>query len=510
MIHVSCIAHCSKNLRRISLGIVLTLVLIPVGIAGAQAPKKHLTESPAKDSATKVSATNLSATTVEVYLSSAETKPGPTQQPSIQFGARRAPELTITVNPAIRYQPIDGFGASLTESSAWLLATKLTDSQRNDLLEKLFDPQKGIGLSLLRQPMGASDFALKPYTYDDEPSGESDPSLKHFSIQHDQSYVIPLLRRALAINPHIKIFASPWSPPAWMKSSQSVLQGSLLLTAYQPLADYFVKYIQAYEKEGVPIFAVTMQNEPLNIPADYPGMGMSAAEQAMFLRDALGPAFRRANLKTKILIFDHNWDLIHFAIEILEDPKAASYVSGIATHCYGGNPSAQEELHNRFPNSPIWMTECSGGGWQNGNLLVQQVRLIIESTRHWSRGVILWNLALDQDHKPYLGGCDKCRGVVTINDNGSSVEVELTVDFTALAHASKFVQPGARRIESNTFGEGSLEDVAFQNPNGSVVLLALNSASRPITFNIAWAGKYSVYTLNGGNAATFVWKTARQ
>jgi glucosylceramidase len=468
-----------------------------VGIAeGTQAPTKHTTE--------------VSATTVEVYVSSEETKPGPIEQPSIQFGVERAPELTITVNPAVRYQPIDGFGASLTESSAWLLSTKLTESQRTDLLQKLFDPQKGIGLSLLRQPMGASDFALDPYTYDDMPSGESDPALKNFSIRRDQRYIIPLLRRALTINPGIKIFASPWSPPAWMKSSQSMLQGSLLPTAYQPLADYFVQYTQAYEKEGVPIFAVTMQNEPLNIPLDYPGMGMSATEQAAFLRDALGPAFRRANLKTKILIFDHNWDLIHFAIEILEDPKAATYVSAIATHCYGGNPAAQEELHNRFPNLAIWMTECSGGGWQNGNLLVEQTRLIIESTRHWSRGVILWNLALDQDHKPYLGGCNKCRGVVTINDNGSSVEVEPTVDFTALAHASKFVQPGARRIESNTFGESSLEDVAFQNPDGSVVLLVLNSARKPITFNIAWSGKYAVYTVNGSNVATFIWKTARK
>jgi glucosylceramidase len=358
--------------------------------------------------------------------------------------------------------------------------------------------------------MGASDFALDAYSYDDVPAGESDPLLKNFTIQRDEHYIVPLLRQALTINPRIKIFASPWSPPAWMKSSQSMVQGSLLPSAYQPLANYFVQYIQTYEEAGVPIFAVTMQNEPLNTPLDYPGMGMTSAEQAVFLRDALGPTFRRAQLKTKILIFDHNWDLIHFPIEILEDPRAAEYVTGIATHCYGGNPSAQEELHNRFPNLPIWMTECSGGGWQTGNLLVEQTRLIIESTRHWSRSVILWNLALDQNHKPYLGGCIKCRGVVTIHDNGSSVEVEPTVDYTALAHVSKFVQPGAHRVESNTFGESSLEDVAFQNPDGSIVLLVLNSAGKPIKFNIAWAGKYAVYTLNGNSAATFTWSTTHR
>jgi glucosylceramidase len=293
-----------------------------------------------------------------------------------------------------------------------------------------------------------------------------------------------------------------------MKSNDSLVQGTLRSENYQTMAGYFVKFIKAYGHAGVPIFGVTLQNEPLNAEANYPSLLMSSSEQAAFLGSALGPAFRAAGLRTKIFIFDHNWDLTHYPIEVLSDAKAAAYVSGIAIHCYGGNAAAQSELHERFPYLPIWLTECSGGDWQKGNLLVEQVRLIIDSTRNWSQSVILWNLALDQNHEPYLGGCKNCRAVITVNTADGAGEAVPTVDFTALAHVSKFVRPGARRIESNTFGHGSLEDVAFRNPDGSLVLLVLNSGSKPVTFNVGWKGKYAVYTLPGNSAATFTWPCA--
>lgn len=428
------------------------------------------------------------------------------EKDAIAFGTVRAPELTIQVNDAVRYQTIDGFGASLTDSSAWLLSNKLSDAQRRETLESLFDPQKGIGLSLLRQPMGASDFALEDYSYDDMPPGQSDPDLKHFSIERDQRYILPLLKEVRALNPQLKVLATPWSVPGWMKTSQSMIQGALLPSAYQPLANYFVKFIKAYEQAGVPIYAVTMQNEPLNVPLDYPGMGMTAGEQARFLRENLGPAFRETGVQTKIFIFDHNWDLIHFPIEVLSDTKASQYAAGTATHCYGGNASAQVELHDRFPEKGIWMTECSDGEWLKGKLLEQQVRLIINTVRAWSKSVILWNLALNQNHEPYLGGCVTCRGVITIKDDATPAQVIRTVDFTALGHASKFVRPGAVRIESNTFGERSLEDVAFRNADGSIVLLVLNSGNEDTTFNIGWNGKFAAYTLKRDTVVTFVWR----
>ena len=449
------------------------------------------------------------AVQIEVVESSDELHESLLEKPALHFGAGRSPALTIAVDETRKYQQMDGFGASLTDSSAWLLSHKLTDPQRKEALEKLFSPTKGIGLSVLRQPMGASDFAIEDYSYDDLPAGETDPELRKFTIDRDRAYILPILREALAANPNLKIIASPWSPPGWMKTSGSMIQGSLLPSAYAPLAKYFVKFVQSYEAAGIPIYAVTIQNEPLNIPNNYPGLGMTAPEQTLFLRDHLGPQFRDDGIKSKILIFDHNWDLIDFPIKVLSDPKAASAAAGIAIHCYGGSVTAQTELHERFPNKDIWLTECSGGDWQKGKLLEEQTRLMIGATRNWAKSVVLWNLALNQNHEPYLGGCTTCRGVITVNDSTSPAQVIETVDFTALGHASKFVQPGAYRIESNSFGPGSVEDVAFQNPDGSIVLLALNDGGSITSFNISWRGTYASATLGPGVVATFRWTPSR-
>ena len=449
------------------------------------------------------------AVRIEVVESSDELHESLQQKPALHFGAARSPSLTITVDDTRKYQQMDGFGASLTDSSAWLLSHKLTDQQRKEALEKLFSPTTGIGLSVLRQPMGASDFAIDDYSYDDLPAGETDPDLKKFTIDRDRAYIIPILREALALNRNLKIIASPWSPPGWMKTSGSMIQGSLLPSAYIPLAKYFVKFVQSYEAAGIQIYAVTMENEPLNIPNNYPGLGMTAVEQTVFLRDHLGPQFYDAGIKSKILIFDHNWDLIDFPIKVLSDPKAASAAGGIAIHCYGGSVTAQTELHNRFPDKDIWLTECSGGDWQKGKLLEEQTRLIIGATRNWAKSVVLWNLALNQNHEPYLGGCTTCRGVITVNDSASPAQVIETVDFTALGHASKCVQPGAYRIESNSFGQGSVEDVAFQNPDGSIVLLVLNGGGSIMKLDISWRATYASATLRPGVVATFRWTPSR-
>jgi glucosylceramidase len=448
-----------------------------------------------------------SPASISVFASSEEKHESLAEKPALAFRTERTNALTIFVDATTKYQEIDGFGASVSESSAYLLKRKLTDAQRTDALRMLFDRQKGIGLSMLRQPMGASDFALQAYSYDEMSEGESDPDLKKFSIDHDRADILPVLKEILAINPKIKVIGSPWSAPGWMKTSGAMIQGSLLPSAYDVYARYFVKYVQAYEKEGIPIFAVTMQNEPLHVPHDYPGLGMMAREQTAFLRDHLGPAFQKAGLNTKILIFDHNWDLIDYPIRVLNDSNAARFAVGIATHCYGGSSTAQNELHQRFPDKEIWMTECSGGDWQKGKILQQQVQLVINATRHWAKSVILWNLALNQNHEPYLGGCTTCRGEIVVDESTSPAQVRTTVDYTALGHASKFVQAGARRIESNTFGQGSLEDVAFQNPDGSIVLLVLNSSDGALEFNVGWRGQFAQYKLGGGEAVTFVWKT---
>ncbi len=443
---------------------------------------------------------------IHVIESSEQQQESLREKPALRFSSSQPTGLTIRVDQSRTYQQIDGFGASLTDSSAWLLSQKLTPAQRTTLLKQLFDTKQGIGLAILRQPMGSSDFSLADYSYDDVPPGGSDPELKHFSIDRDRQYILPVLREALAVNPKLKIIASPWSPPGWMKTSGSMIGGTLLPSSFTPLARYFVRFVQSYEAAGVPIFAVTPQNEPRNIPGDYPGMGMTAEEQTVFIREQLGPAFRDAHLKTKIMAFDHNWDLIDFPDKILSDPRAAEFSAGTATHCYGGGPEAQTKLHDHFPTKGIWLTECSGGEWQKGNLLVAQADLIIETTRNWGQSVVLWNLALDQNHAPHLGGCTDCRGVVTIDHSKSPATVTPTVDFTALAHASNFVAPGALRIDSIASEESPLKHVAFRNSDGSIAMLVLNPAATPLTFNIAWQGQYANYELPPGAVVTLHWR----
>jgi glucosylceramidase len=442
---------------------------------------------------------------VDVFQSSADLKESLQQQPALTFGTSPASKVVVTVDDSIHYQQMDGFGASLTDSSAWLIDHKLSPDQRSSLMEKLFDREKGIGLSFLRQPMGASDFALNLYSYDDVPTGQQDFDLVHFSIDHDRTYIVPLLRKALSINPQLKIMATPWSPPGWMKTSGSMVKGTLLKSSYPVLADYFVKFVRAYAAEGIPIYAVTMQNEPHFSPKDYPGTVVKAKEQSKFIRDYLGPAFGKQQLTTKILVFDHNWDLIDYANTVLSDRKAPSFVAGTALHCYGGEVAAQSQLHARFPDKDIWETECSGGEWQHGNLLKAQLQLVIGATRNWAKSVVLWNLALDQNHGPYLGGCRTCRGVVTIDTSTSPSTVSTTVDYIALGHASKFVLPGAMRIDSNS-ASSTLENVAFRNPDGSIVVIVLNGGSIALPFTLKWAGQTLPYELEAGSAATFRWK----
>ena len=428
------------------------------------------------------------------------------QQPNLSF----APDsgfnpVTITVDENTQFQQMEGFGASFTDSSAWLVYNKLNATQRNALMTNLFSPTNGIGLGLLRQPLGASDFStIGNYSYDDMPAGQADPNLTNFSINHDNAYIIPVLKQALQFNPAVKIIGTPWSPPGWMKTTGSMIGGNLKPEAYAPLANYFVKYIQAYQAQGVTVNYLTVQNEPLYIPPGYPGMGMAASEQASFIKNNLGPALAANHLSTKILAYDHNWDAPNYPETVLADAAAAQYVSGVAWHWYGGDVSAQTTVHNEYPGKDAFITEASGGTWQGGdaNGFREALNLVINGSRNWARGVVLWNMALDTNNGPTNGGCGTCRGVVTIDQ--SSGNVTYNVDYYALGHASKFLKPGAYRIGSNTFGS-NIEDVAFRNPDGSKVLIVRNAGSTPSTFRVLWGNESFSYTLNAAAAATFTW-----
>jgi glucosylceramidase len=431
-------------------------------------------------------------------------------QPSVSFAtAGNSSALVITVDAATQYQQMDGFGASLTDSSAWLIWNKLSGSQQTTLMQQLFSATSGIGIGFLRQPMGASDFSASGnYSYDDMPAGQTDPNLANFSVAHDTAYIIPLIKQALSVNPNLKVVALPWSPPAWMKSSGTMNGGNMNPSYFPSLAKYFVNFVQAYQQQGIPIYALSTQNEPLYSTTGYPSESLPATDEATYIANNLGPALSTAGLgNIKIFAYEHNWDNTAYPESVLGS-SASQYLAGSSFHCYAGDPSAQSTVKAAFPAKDIWFTECSGitSTTFAGDLVWNAEHLLIGATRNWASSVSLWNLALDQNSGPKNGTCSNCRGVVTIDDSVSPAHVTFNVEYYILGHLGKFVIPGAHRIDSNTFGAGSIEDAAFQNPDGSIVLLVLNSASNPATFTVSFNGQSFNYTLAAGGLATYSWK----
>jgi glucosylceramidase len=413
---------------------------------------------------------------------------------------------TITVNPSTTYQSMTGFGASFTDSSAWLVANSPLRSQ---IMTKLFSPTNGIGLDFLRQPIGASDFSQSLFSYDDMPSGQTDPTLAHFSIAHDNAYILPVLQQALSLNPNVTVMATPWSPPGWMKSSGSMIGGSLNSGDYQVFADYLTKFVQAYDAAGVPISLITAQNEPEYSPSNYPGSTFTASQEASFIGNNLGPDLQKAGLSTKIIAYDHNWNDTTFPETVLGNSTAGPYTAGVAWHCYAGDPSAQTTVHNAYPNKDTYFTECSGTQSANpadtfaDSLDWQTENLIIGATRNWAKTVATWNMALNPSGGPSMN-CTNCTGVVTVDNSADTATYN--AEYYVLGQASKFVKPGAVRIDSNTFGSGNLEDVAFRNPDGSNALIVLNAdTANAHTFNVDENGQYFTYTLPARAVATFTW-----
>jgi glucosylceramidase len=415
--------------------------------------------------------------------------------------------ITIDVDDTKRFQTLHGFGASLTDSSAWLIGTRMSVEQRAELMRRLFDPSTGIGLSTVRHVVGSSDFALSNYTYNDVPAGQTDEPLEHFSIAHEREYILPLLAQARSLNPDLKIIGTPWSAPAWMKTSGSLIGGSLRPESFQTYASYLVRYLQAFAAEGVPITALSSVNEPLFEPPSYPGMLMSASQQTEFVKNNLGPALAAAGLATQIIIYDHNWDRPDYPLQVLNDTAAQAYVTGSAFHCYAGDVSAQTTVHDAHPDKTVLLTECTGlvDSPFERDLPWAMRYLFIGAIRGWATDILAWNLALDEAAGPQNGGCQRCRGVVTIqSDTGA---VTYNVEFYALGHASLAARPGAIRIESTTL-PGSIQSVAFLNPDASKGLLVFNDAAAGVTFKVRWAGLAFSYTLPAGAVATFRWRRA--
>jgi glucosylceramidase len=445
---------------------------------------------------------------VSVYMSTVDQTHLFTQVEDAQlFLKQDAPSsgFDITLNPNKQFQTILGSGASFTDSSAYLINQVLSLEDKEDLMKKLFDREEGIGLSFIRQPMGASDFARTMYTYNDRPKGETDESLEYFSIDHDRADIIPLLKQALELNPSIKIMASPWTAPGWMKSTDHWIGGQLNPQNYEVYGQYFARFIQAYQAEGLDIYAITPQNEPLYVPAHYPGMGMNAMQQTNFIRRGLVPAFQKAGLDTKILIYDHNWDRKDYPLDILR--TIPELVSGVAWHVYGGQVNAMSEVVREFPNHDVYFTEASGGEWVPPfeAAFLGAIKTGIDVFRNYSKTYVMWNFALDENNGPVVPGFGRStvRGMVTINQE--TKELTYNLDYYVLAHFSKFTQQDAIRIDS-TRAEGNFTSVAFLNPDQSVNLVVYNMANQSRNALIHLNQQTIVVPMQGKGVATITFK----
>ena len=407
----------------------------------------------------------------------------------------------IDVNVDQTFQIMDGFGFALNGGSA-LNLYNMNSTIRESLLEEFFGQNnQSIRVSYLRISVGASDLDEFPFSYNDIPNGEVDLEMKKFSLKQDERYLIPILKEILAISPNIKIMASPWSAPTWMKSNKKTKGGSLLPEFYDAYSKYFVKYIRSMAEKNILIDAVTVQNEPLH-DGNNPSMHMSSIEQLNFVKDYLGPAFLRNNISTKIIIYDHNADNINYPISILNDTTARKFVDGSAFHLYGGDINNLSLLKKAHPDKNLYFTEQWVGFPSDlyGDLRWHIRNIIIGASRNWCKTIIEWNLASDENQEPHTkGGCRNCLGAVTVADNS----VDRNTAYYAIAHVSKFVPPGSKRINSSSTSH--LPNVAFLTENNKIVLVVLNDSDEEINFNINLNEKSIHSSLTAGSVGTYIW-----
>ena len=419
----------------------------------------------------------------------------------LAFGTTYNSYPNIEIDDSKTFQTVDGFGFTLTGGSAEVI-NQLTAVKKQELLQELFGSgENSISISYLRLSIGASDLNAAPFSYNDMPSGQTDLNLTNFSLAPDMANLIPVLKSILAINPNIKIMATPWSPPVWMKDNDSFIGGSLQPKYYGVYAQYFVKYIQKMKAEGITIDAICPQNEPLH-PGNNPSLLMTATQQAEFIKNSLGPAFQTANINTKIIIYDHNCDRPDYPIAVLSDAAANPFIDGSAFHLYGGDISALSTVHNTFPNKNVYFTEqwTSSQGDFGGDLKWHLKNVVIGSMRNWSKIALEWNLANNASFGPHTpGGCTQCKGALTVNSSESFVR---NVAYYIIAHASKFVPAGSTRIGSNI--QGNLNSVAFKTPSGKITVLVVNDGNTNEVFNIKFNGRWFTTSLQSGSVGTYV------
>lgn len=424
---------------------------------------------------------------------------------------------TIRLNPTEEFQTMDGFGVAITGSTCYNLM-KMKPADRKAFLELTFSPENGYGFSYCRVAIGCSDFSLSEYTCCDK------EGVENFALTDEENnYVIPILKEILAINPTMKIMGTPWTAPRWMKvdnlenlaPKNSWTSGQLNPKYYQDYAEYFVKWIKAFEKEGIKIYSVTPQNEPLN-HGNSASMYMPWTQERDFVKTALGPAFKNAGIDTKIYAFDHNYnydnvaDQKSYPLNIYKDGDAAQYLAGAAYHNYGGNKDELTAVHNAAPGMDLVFSETSIGTWNNGRDLSKRLdedmrEVALGTVNRWCKGVIVWNLMLDEDRGPYRpGGCATCYGAVDINRDYTTIT--RNSHYYIIAHMSSVVKPDAVRIGTSGFTTSGLDYSAFRNPDGSYALVANNRNATKVRFVVDDGVKHFTYEMPANSAASLTWK----
>ena len=408
---------------------------------------------------------------------------------------------TVFIDEGIQYQKIEGFGYTLTGGSANLLH-QMPLQNRAAILKELFGQgPNDLNINYLRISIGASDLDATVFSYDDLKEGEVDPDLKKMSIAKDQEFLIPILKEIQSIQPNLKLIASPWSPPVWMKDNGKSKGGHLLTKYYETYAQYFVKYIQLMRAEGLQMNAVTIQNEPEH-GGNNPSMLMSAAEQTIFIKNHLGPAFKKQGITTEIVIWDHNADNPNYPIQILNDSVAKSFISASAFHLYLGHESALSKLHQAHPDKKIYFTEQWTGakGSFEGDFMWHMQHIVIGTMSNWSSMVLEWNLSNDPTYGPHTpGGCTECLGALTITGS----DFKRNVSYYIIGQVAPFLPAGSVRIQT-TSSNTQIQSIGFKRPDGKKVLVALNTGKQAV-FTIDFEQKKYNFTLPEKSASTIVW-----
>lgn len=412
----------------------------------------------------------------------------------------------IEVDLESENQTVDGFGASFTDTATYLFDL-MSEQTRSDVMTKLFDEEKGIGLDMLRNPLGACDFSLEYYTYDDIPEGETDYDLEHFDFSKASGQVA-LTRQALEINPDIKVFLAPWTAPLWMKTkyefNTAVAMTKLRRDCYDVYADYLVKCIQGYEDQGVPVYAFSVQNEPL-IVTDWPSMYWDCDELAAFTIDRMIPALEEAGLETKLLNLDHNWQRMEEGGWNLM-AATVGQADGMAFHWYAGEPEIMVEVAEKFPGIDIYVTEAAYNRPADIGCMLEVTSMCARSLRSGAQGYIMWNMAISTIGGPALNGNTWNSGLVSVDmDTG---DASFTGDYYSMAHFSKFIHQGAVVLDSTDTGIDSnykLINLVTRNPNGTMTAVIVNYTNNDETMKLVLGDQVMEVNVAGRSVVTLTW-----